>query len=335
MIMNIPIARIALLCALTTPLAFAPAQDKQPAAESKAVAPKKAAPAGPKPTLANVAYGKHERQVLDFYKAESDKPAPLLFFIHGGGWVAGDKAGVGGMLKLLDAGVSVVSINYRYSWQAQLAEVKPPVEWPLSDAARALQFVRSKAAEWNIDKQRIGAAGGSAGACSSLFLAFHPDMADPKSNDPIARESTRLWCAAVTGAQTSLDPVQLKEWTPNSRYGGHAFGFMDPKDLKSRDTRFAEFLAAREAVLPWIKKYSPIEHVSRDDPPVYLIYTSGPALGQEQKDPTHTANYGVKLQEKCRSIGVECELVYPGAPDVKHPTAEAYLLAKLKAPHKP
>ena len=40
------------------------------------------------PTLANVAYGTHERQVLDFYKAESDKPTPLLFFIHGGGWVA-------------------------------------------------------------------------------------------------------------------------------------------------------------------------------------------------------------------------------------------------------
>ena len=36
-------------------------------------------------------YGEHERQVLDFYKAESDKPTPLLFFIHGGGWVAGDK----------------------------------------------------------------------------------------------------------------------------------------------------------------------------------------------------------------------------------------------------
>ena len=55
-------------------------------------------------------------------------------------------------------------------------------------------------------------------------------MADPKSKDPIARESTRLWCAAVMGAQTSLDPKELKEWTPNSRYGGHAFGFMDPME---------------------------------------------------------------------------------------------------------
>jgi len=296
-----------------------------------------AAPAGkpaPKPkrvpTAANVAYGSHERQVLDFYKAESAKPTPLLFFIHGGGWVAGDKSGVGELEACLKAGISVVSINYRYSWQAQLAGVMPPVQWPLADAARALQFVRSKAGEWNLDKQRIGASGGSAGACSSLYLAFHDDMADPKSSDPIAHESTRLWCAAVSGAQTSLDPKQLKEWTPNSRYGGHAFGFMDPSNIKSRDTRFAEFLEKRESVLKWIKLYSPYGLVSKDDPPVYLLYSSAPAIGQEQKDPTHTANYGVKLQEHCREIGTECELVYPGAPDVKHKSIAEFLIERLR-----
>ena len=299
-------------------------------------APKTEATAKPtiEPTFANVAYGTHERQVLDFYQAKSDKPTPLLFFIHGGGWVGGDKGGRtgAGVKPYLDAGISVVSINYRYSWQAQIAGVQPPVKAPLEDAARALQFVRSKAKEWNIDKVRIGASGGSAGACSSLWLAFHSDMADAKSSDPIAHESTRLWCAAVVGAQTSLDPKELKEWTPNSRYGGHAFGFMDPNDLKTRDTRFAEFLEHRAELLPWIKEYSPIEHVTSDDPLVYLIYSSAPALGQEQKDPTHTANYGVKLQEKCKSLGVECELVWPGAPDVKHAGIDAYLIEKLNAP---
>jgi hypothetical protein len=87
---------------------------------------------------------------------------------------------------------------------------------------------------------------------------------------------------------------------------------------------FAEFLAHREEVLPWIKEYSPIEHASADDPPIYLIYRAAPALGQEQLDPTHTANYGVKLQEKLRSLGVECELVHPGAPDVTHKTIDAF-----------
>ncbi len=340
---HLPFALAASLsCLLAIPLRGADAPGAKPADSNKSqIAQKPAKPpvspsTAPAPTLANVAYGTHERQMLDFYQAKSDQPTPLLFVIHGGGWVSGDKGGraVASAEHCLAAGISVVSINYRYSWQAQIAGVKPPVKAPLEDAARALQFVRSKAKEWNIDKARIGATGGSAGACSSLWLAFHSDMADAKSSDPIARESTRLWCAAVISAQTSLDPKQLKEWTPNSRYGGHAFGFMDPHDSKTRDTRFAEFLAHREEVLPWIKEYSPIEHVTPGDPSIYLIYSSAPALGQPQVDPTHTANYGVKLQEKCRSVGVECELVYPGAPGVKHKTVDEFLIEKLKAPAK-
>jgi len=324
---------LAVLCVLCGP-SFAQDTPKKADPKAKPAEPTKAKTPEPQraPTRANVAYGTHERQVLDFYQADSATPTPVVFHIHGGGWVAGDKKTVAALEKYLAAGISVVSINYRYSTQAQLAGVKPPVEWPIADAARALQFVRSKAKEWNLDKQRIGATGGSAGACSSLWLAFHPDLADAKSTDPVARESTRLWCAAVIGAQTSLDPKELKEWTPNSRYGGHAFGFMpDPKDNKTRDTQFAAFLAARESILPWIKRYSPIEHVTSDDPPIWMIYSSAPALGQEQKDPTHTANYGVKLQEKCQAVGVPCELVYPGAPGVKHARAEDYLIATLRA----
>jgi hypothetical protein len=72
--------------------------------------------------------------------------------------------------------------------------------------------------------------------------------------------------------------------------------------------------------------------VTKDDPPVALFFNNAPALGQEQKDPTHTANFGVKLQEHCKEAGVPCELIYPGAPDVKHATAQAYLLDVLKAP---
>ena len=293
------------------------AQTPAPAVKP-ATAPKRA------PTVANVPYGEHERQVLDFYKADSPKPTPLLFFIHGGGWVAGDKSGVGELEACLKAGISVVSINYRYSWQAQLAGIMPPVKWPLEDAARALQFVRSRALEWNIDKQRIGASGGSAGACSSLWLAFHDDMADPKSSDPIARESTRLYTAAVNGPQTTLDPKQMREWTPNSKYGGHAFS--KAGEFKN----FDDFVAARERILPWINEYSPYALVSSDDPPVYCLFGSPPAIGQEQKDPTHTANFGVKLQEHCKEKGVACEVVYPGATDVKHKTINEYLIAKLK-----
>jgi acetyl esterase/lipase len=199
------------------------------------------------------------------------------------------------------------------------------VKGPLHDAARALQFVRSKASEWNIDKDRIGASGGSAGACSSLWLAFHDDLADPKSKDPVARESTRLWCAAVNGAQTTLDPKQMKEWTPNSRYGGHAFGI----------NGFPQFLAKRDTILPWIAEYSPYANVSKGDPAVYLYYSAPPALGKDQKDPTHTSNFGVKLQEHCQANGVKALLYYPGAKGMKYTTTEAYLIANLKAAQRP
>ena len=279
------------------------------------------------PTLADVPYGAHPRQVLDFYQATSDKPAPLVLHIHGGGWEQGDKQPVD-VSRFLAAGISVATMDYRFVPEAEAAGVRPPVEWPMHDAARALQFLRSKAGEWNIDKTRVGATGESAGACSGLWLAFHEDMADPQSSDPIARESTRLRCAAVSGAQTSLDPQQMHEWTPNSVYGGHAFGFK--ANPAKHTTEFAEFLAGREKVLPWIKEYSPYEHVSSDDPPVYLIFKQPPALGQAQKNPTHTANFGVKLQELCQAKGVECELVYPGAPKVKHASTDAFLIEKLK-----
>ena len=281
-----------------------------------------------KPTLGDLAYGEHPRQVLDFYRAQSGSPAPLLFFIHGGGWMAGDKSKVANLDKFLDAGVSVVSINYRYVSQAYDLGIKPPVQAPLQDAARALQFVRSKAEEWNIDPKRIGASGGSAGACSCLWLAFHDDLANPKSGDPIARQSTRLTCAAVTGAQTTLDPIQMKEWTPNSCYGSHAFGiFQDSEKKYVQD--FAAFLQKRDELSAWITEYSPYALVTADDPPVYLLYRSPPALGEAQKDPTHSSNFGVKLQERMSSVGVPCELVYPGAENVQHATALTYLLDRL------
>ncbi|MDA7865419.1 alpha/beta hydrolase [Akkermansiaceae bacterium] len=281
------------------------------------------APSVPKPTLSEVTYGPHARQTLDFWKAQSTKPTPLVFVIHGGGWQGGSKERIDRFADpsaLLKAGISVVAINYRFIPQAVKAGIKPPVRAPLHDAARALQFVRSKSTEWNIDKKRIGAAGGSAGACSSLWLAFHDDLADPKSEDPVARESTRLWCAAVKGAQTTLDPKQMKDWTPNSKYGGHAFG------LKP----FEKFLAERDSILNWIAEYSPYALVSKDDPPVYLIYSGPPALGKAQKDPTHTSNFGLKLQEHCRATGIDCDLVYPKAKGVFHASPTDYLIAKLK-----
>ena len=284
----------------------------------------------PAPTAADVSYGHHERQVLDFWKADASVPTPLVLYIHGGGWMPfpKDKSVVAThqIEEYLRHGVSVASCNYRLIPDAEAAGVKPPVAWPLHDAARALQFVRSKANEWGIDKQRIGLYGGSAGACSSLWLGLHDDLADPNSPDPISRQSTRVRCIAVAGAQTSLDPKQMRAWIPNIAYGGHVFGFAGPW----RADVFQRFYDAREQILPAIREYSPFELVSKDDPPVYLEYAGAPAgPGQPEKDPTHSAMFGVKLQERLRQAGVECCLVYPGAPPTRFRTRHEFLIDHL------
>jgi acetyl esterase/lipase len=321
------VTRLAFLLPLiASTLAFAQADPKQP--------PKKAdpKPTGPPPTMADVPYGTHPRQVLDFYQAKSDTPTPVVLAIHGGGWMNGNKDGYRNAAKrYVDNGISVVAINYRMVPEATEKGIEPPVKWPLDDAARALQFVRSKAKDWNLDKSRIGATGGSAGACSSLWLAFHDDLADPKSSDPVARESTRLFCAAVNGAQTTLDPKVLREWIPNSRYGGHAFGITGKTN---RDGAFQEFFEKREKLLPWIKEYSPITHVTHDDPPIFMEYPAQkkpPVKGEDQADPTHSALFGMILMEKLKEAGVEAILVYPGHTHEKYKNSADFLIDRLKA----
>jgi acetyl esterase/lipase len=318
------------LCLLLL-VAVAPCALGQQAAKVKAKAP----PARPELTVADFVYGQDsERQKFDFWKAKSDSPTPLVLLIHGGGWKGGDKTGYGTstIKPFLDAGISVASINYRFIAQAMEQKVEPPVKAPLHDAARALQTIRSKAKEWNIDVNRVGATGGSAGACTSLWLAFHDDLADPKSDDPIARQSSRLACAAVSGAQTSLDPKQLREWISNAEYGGHAFGFAGPG--RNRPQEFELLMANREKVLPWIKEYSPIELVTTDDPPIYLDYSgqkTPPVIGGEASDPTHSAVYGVKLAEKMKMLGLEVIVAYPGNEDAKYGSITKFLIEKLKA----
>ncbi|MCY3007439.1 MAG: alpha/beta hydrolase fold domain-containing protein [Planctomycetota bacterium] len=302
--------------------------------KAKAQDKSKKPPERPEPTVADYVYGSESsRQRLDFWKAESDRPTPVVLLIHGGGWKNGDKTGYGNnpIKRYLQEGISVAAINYRFIQQAMEQRVEPPVKAPLMDAARALQTLRSKAKEWNIDTNRIGATGSSAGACTSLWLALHDDLSDSSSSDPVARESTRLNCAAVVGAQTSLDPVQLRNWIGNSIYGGHAFGFS--AEGRSREQEFALLLKNREKVLPWIREYSPIELISKDDPPLYLEYPNQktkPELGGIEPDPTHSAMYGIEFRNACRALGVRCDLVFPGSKESEFGSSQEFLIEHLK-----
>jgi len=322
-----------LLIAISSSTLFAQEAKPEPKKEDSKAPAKKGPPPRLEPTIANYKYGTDsERQVFDFWQAKSERPTPLVLLIHGGGWKGGDKTGYGTttIKPFLDEGISVAAINYRFIDQAMQQKVEPPVKAPLHDAARALQTLRAKAKEWNLDVKKVGATGGSAGACTSLWLALHDDLADPQSSDPIARQSTKLQAAAVSGAQTSLDPKELREWMPNAIYGGHAFGFA--AQGRDRAAEFELLIANREKVMPWIKEYSPIELVDKNDPPLYLEFGGAqpPVVGKKQDDPTHSALYGVKLAERMAPTGVECIVSYPSKKDEKYGSVTKFLIAKLK-----
>ena len=158
----------------------------------------------------------------------------------------------------------------------------------------------------------------------------------------MARQSTRLLAAAVRAAQTTLDPVLMREWIPNIGYGPHAFGLIQgrkgmPASLQPHEFvyDFPAYLEKREQLLPLIEEYSPYSHVSAGDPRVYLDYRDIPAPRQPQKDATHSANFGVLLKERCDALNVPCQLSYPGAPALEHPSTESFILATFGLPEAP
>jgi len=127
----------------------------------------------PTPAFADVKYGSHERNVLDFWKAESDKPAPTIVYIHGGGFVGGDKRSFSPQLlqESLAVGISCAAIHYRFVGDG----VTFPA--PQQDGARAIQFLRHKASEWNIDpsgSRRLAAPREPGSRCGSASMTIWP-----------------------------------------------------------------------------------------------------------------------------------------------------------------
>jgi acetyl esterase len=298
----------ALLCAALISLtSIAAAQPKPPAKATEL-----------KPTYANVPYGPAPRNVLDFYQAKSDQPAPLIINIHGGGFVTGDKSTVNPpMVELmLKRGVHFASINYRF---VDGKDVLFPI--PQHDGARAVQFLRSKAKEWNIDPKRVACLGGSAGAGISMWIGFHDDLADPNSSDPIARESTRIQAIGTFGGQGTYDPIKIKELI-----GGRAWEHPSLFKVYGVNTT-EEMLHPSEKLQRLYDESSAITFLTKDDPPLFMIYNE--ADGPLPKDAKpgqgiHHPNFGRQLKEKMDELGIENVFVYvPDAKD-RNPARERF-----------
>ena len=258
------------------------------------------------PTHADLSYGPHKMNVLDFYQAEGDGPRPLLVYIHGGGWIGGDKKRSESSFRpFLEKGISYAAVNYRLTGEASLPA-------PVHDAARAIQFIRSKAAEWNINPDRIALTGGSAGACTSMWILLHDDLADPDSDDPVLRQSTRVTAASVGGGQTSIDPKVIEPW-------------LGPNVLKHRMINMAVGEPTIEGALKNYEKhrelyveFSPYNHLTKDDPPLFMSYGNNMKLPSENAGHgIHHPVYGVKMKEKADKVGVECHLLIRGVSESK------------------
>ncbi len=210
------------------------------------------------PTIADMRYGPHQRHVLDYWAPTADKPAPLIIYVHGGGFRLGDKAQVRMSLIELtrEAGYALATINYRFSDHATAPDF-------MLDGARALQFLRAHADELGFDPKHVAMCGSSAGAGISLWVGFHDDLADPTSDDPVARQSTALDCMVIRQGQCSYDPRLFLELGLDAAVQ-HPFieSFYDlPRDRLDTPEAHAAFDVS-----------APITYLKAGAPPVYAYY---------------------------------------------------------------
>ena len=165
---------------------------------------------------ADVPYDEGDLQRFDIYMPDCDEPTPLVIYIHGGGFTGGDKGRTheehaDEIREFLQSCVAWASINYTLlvipdaDGDLVAAAAQGGVRTSLNDTARALQFMRYYFASLNLDVDKVALYGGSAGAGSSLWLGTHDDMADPESDDPVLRESTRVSAVGALATQATYD----------------------------------------------------------------------------------------------------------------------------------
>lgn len=273
------------------------------------------------PTYSDTPYGPHERNVFDMWippGASDSRLFPVLIYFHGGGFVAGDKSSFNPS-PYLDAGIACVSANYRFvDGDGSLAKN------PLQDSARVVQTVRHRAKEWNLDPGRVALSGSSAGAVIAMWIAYHDEMAQPDSDDPVTQESTRVTCVVPINGPTNLMPDWIHEHLggPYQIHGSFEKMFGHPVTD-----------AIPNPVLSLIREASPWEYVTADDPPSFLVY-SGPLDDVPLPDTVTTGKlihhpyFGKALKEKLDELGIENEFRYGFDPRSKK-TIPEYLMTQF------
>jgi acetyl esterase/lipase len=209
-----------------------------------------------------------EQLQLDLYLPESfDKPLPLIVWIHGGGWVTGDRSPCP-VAKIATRGYAVASISYRLS----RGDVSFPM--PLHDCKAAIRWLRANAWRFGCDPERIGVLGASAGGHLAAMLGTTQNNPAFEGTEGITDVSSKVQAVCALFAATDfvhLEEVQDDHWSIN---------FVAKALLHGPPSQHPELAAAA----------SPITHVSSTSAPFLLIHgTADGVIPPTQSERMHAA----------------------------------------------
>lgn len=188
---------------------------------------------------------------MDVYTPETmTSPAPAVIYVHGGGWTDGDKASGGAreIQELLARGYLVVAVNYRLA-----PESKFPAQ--IEDVKCAVRYLRANVAAYNLDPDRIGAWGNSAGGHLVSLLGVTDAGDGFEGSGGYADQSSRV--QAVVDGYGPADLIQ--DFAGFSAWGNRVFGVTEQSSHI-------------------ITRASPVTHVSSDDPPFLIVHGEDDAL---------------------------------------------------------
>lgn len=278
----------------------------------------------------NVMYGNHRRNAFDIFTLDDDEPTPLVIYIHAGGFTGGDKRQAyefsDAIRQFIVKGIAFATINYRL-----LDDSDNGVMTSLEDTKRCLQYIRYHADDLNIDKERIAVFGTSAGAGSSLWLGTHDDMANPNSNDPIDRESSRVIAAAALGTQATYDLVRWEEIFAE-------FGFQLDSPVNDQQALFDFYginsyeMLYQEDMEQYRAKVDMLSMFTSDDPPVYVFNTGSARPPANDGELFHHPYHAIAVGEAAQKAGIENSIYAPGMgiSDSKGEDPAAFLIRHLK-----
>ena len=227
----------------------------------------------------DIIYGKGGDQnlMLDLARpAEGEGPWPCIVCVHGGGWRGGKRQDLGLLVKVLaEKGFVAATVSYRLT-PAHLFPAQ------IEDCKAAVRFLRAHAGTYHIHKDRFGAVGFSAGGHLVSLLGAADASAKLEGQGGHADQSSRV--QAVVSYFGPTDFVN-KTWTK------------EVEDYFLVPLLGGSFEEKRDAY----RQCSPLEYVSKDDPPFLLFHGD--------KDTLVRIDNSQKLKKKLQEVGVAAELV--------------------------